>query len=159
MEGKVQRRRMLGALAAGAALTVAARIGFTQGSGPTIVVHKTPTCGCCGLWVEHLEQAGFAVEAHDHDALGLDAVKTRLGVPRELQSCHTGVVEGYVVEGHIPAGDVRRLLAERPAGIGIAVPGMPIGSPGMEVGDRRDPYDVILFGADGARSVFASHHR
>jgi hypothetical protein len=159
MESRLQRRQVLTALAAGAALTVAARVGLAQGSEQAIVVHKTPTCGCCGLWVEHLEQAGFSVEVFDHDALALDAIKARHTVPRELQSCHTGLIDGYVVEGHVPAGDVRRLLAERPAAIGIAVPGMPIGSPGMEVGDRRDPYDVVLFGADGSRQVFASHHR
>jgi hypothetical protein len=123
----------------------------------SIVVHKTPTCGCCGLWIEHLESAGFEVDARNHDAQALDDIKRSLGIPRELWSCHTGVADGYVVEGHIPAGDVRRLLSERPDGIGIAVPGMPIGSPGMEVGDRRDPYDVILFGDDGLRRVFASH--
>ncbi len=153
------RRQLLqAALAVGlaGAATVSLRNAFAQ-AAPRIVVHKTPTCGCCGLWVEHLVEAGFEVETHDHDVLALDDIKRELGIPRELWSCHTGVTDGYVVEGHIPAADVRRLLERRPAGTGIAVPGMPIGSPGMEVGDRRDPYDVILFGAEGASEVFAHH--
>lgn len=123
--------------------------------GPAAVVYKDPNCGCCSLWVDHLEHAGFVVQTHDDVAMG--ELKRELGIPTELWSCHTAVIDGYVVEGHVPAADVRRLLADRPEAVGIAVPGMPIGSPGMEVGDRKDPYDVLLFTESGDTSVFASH--
>ena len=119
-----------------------------------VTVYKTPTCGCCKLWVDHLHEAGFEVEVHD---LGdVTGEKQRLGVPPRLASCHTAVVEGYVIEGHVPAEDVRRLLATRPDVVGISVPGMPMGSPGMEFGPPQ-PYDVIAFQGDGSTSVFASH--
>ena len=122
---------------------------------PEMVAYKTRTCGCCGKWVEHLEENGFDVTVHSVN--NLTPVREKYGVPRDLRSCHTAEVGGYVVEGHIPAEDIHRLLQERPEGRGIAVPGMPIGSPGMEQGSRQDPYAVILFGEDGARSVFATH--
>ncbi len=161
LPGHFRRRQFLklgGAVAvASAAGALPLRGAYADTAGSPFVVHKTPTCGCCGLWVEHLQNAGFDVEVHDHDVQALDDIKRALGIPRDLWSCHTGVADGYVVEGHIPAADVQRLLSERPDGIGIAVPGMPIGSPGMEVGDRRDPYDVILFGDDNLRRVFSSH--
>ena len=108
-----------------------------------------PGCGCCGAWVEHLRHAGFAttvVETRD-----LDAVKRRLGVPAELASCHTAEVQGYVVEGHVPAAAIRRLLTERPQAAGLAVPGMPAGSPGME-GGTPETYEVVLFGPQGHRT-------
>ncbi|MDY6829778.1 MAG: DUF411 domain-containing protein [Pseudomonadota bacterium] len=122
--------------------------------GPVVQVYKTPSCGCCGDWVQHLKAAGFAVQVQDLEDLA--ATKARLGVPADLQSCHSAVVQGHVIEGHVPASDIRRLLEEHPDGGGLAVPGMPLGSPGMEYGNRKDPYRVILF--DGKkRSVFASH--
>lgn len=122
---------------------------------PPITVYKTPTCGCCSMWVDHLKASGFTVETVDMP--NLSEVKARYGVAPEMQSCHTGVVDGYVVEGHVPADDIKRLLAERPEARGIAVPGMPIGSPGMEVpGQAAQPYDVMLL-TDGAPEVFASH--
>ncbi len=122
---------------------------------PVITVYKSPTCGCCQGWVEHLQHNGFRVEVVE--MTDRSAIAEGRGVPRDLGSCHTGVVGGYVVEGHVPAADIRRLLEEAPEAAGIAVPGMPVGSPGMEQGDRVDAYDVILIGRDGSRTVFASH--
>lgn len=119
-----------------------------------ITVYKTPSCGCCTKWVDHLAENGFEVTVQSLD--DLSPVKSRLGVPRELQSCHTAEIDGYVIEGHVPAADIERLLEERPDATGIAVPGMPVGSPGMEYGARKDPYDVILFGGD-EQKVYASH--
>jgi hypothetical protein len=118
-----------------------------------IAVTKDRGCGCCGAWVEHLKAAGFAVNVTE--SASVNRLKAKLGVPSELASCHTAEIEGYVIEGHVPATAIRRLLAERPQGRGLAVPGMPVGSPGMEVaGAPADTYDVVLFGAFGKR-VFA----
>lgn len=126
------------------------------GQGVGVVVHKTPTCGCCGDWVEHLRESGFDVTVRDLD--DLSPVKERVGVPYGLGSCHTAEVEGYFVEGHVPAQDVERLLAERPDARGLTVPGMPLGSPGMEVPSGEvQPYDVLLVKHDGSTAVFASH--
>lgn len=123
-----------------------------------IRVTKTASCGCCSAWVAHLRESGFRVETEDVGAAELVALKRERGVPSDLFACHTAIVDGYVIEGHVPAADIRRLLTEKPAGVeGLAVPGMPAGSPGMEVGGRREPYDVVAFGADGRREVFASH--
>lgn len=119
---------------------------------PAIVVYKTPTCGCCSGWVEHLRQAGFTVDARD--VRDLMTVKRDAGVPVAMSSCHTAIVDGYVVEGHVPAEHIARMLAERPAIAGIAVPGMPIGSPGME-GPNPEPYQVLTFSHDGSTGVFA----
>lgn len=123
---------------------------------PTIQVFKTPTCGCCTKWIAHLEAAGFEVAATDLP--DLTSLKSENGVPAELGSCHTALVDGYVIEGHVPAEDIERLLAERPALAGLAVPEMPLGSPGMEHPDpaRHQAYDVLAFGPQGIR-VFASH--
>ena len=124
---------------------------------PTVIVAKTATCGCCGAWVEHMRAAGFTVETRDMAGDALYALKTRLGLTPLHTSCHTGLVGGYVVEGHVPAADVRRLLAEKPQALGLAVPGMPVGSPGMEMGGRVDPYDTLLVGPDGAETVWTAH--
>ncbi len=126
-------------------------------AAPTVHVYKTPTCGCCVAWVEHLRSEGFTVEVEDLPNLG--ETKRRLGVPADLASCHTATVGGLVVEGHVPAREVRRLLAERPAGVtGLAVPGMPIGSPGMEVPGRpADAYTVLAFGPTGEAAPFAEY--
>lgn len=119
-------------------------------------VYKSPTCGCCGDWVEHLRAAGFEVKVEN--VQDMVAVKRRLGVPDPMASCHTAVVDGYVVEGHVPAEDLRRFLVEAPDLAGIAVPGMPVGSPGMEVeGQPAQPYDVLAFDAQGRTKVFAEH--
>lgn len=121
---------------------------------PVLSVYKTATCGCCGKWVDHMKANGFDARVQDVD--DLDAVKKKLGVPPAVGSCHTSRVDGYIVEGHIPAGTVHRLLKERPAGIaGLAVPGMPIGSPGMEVpGGRRQPYLILTFDKDGKTTIY-----
>jgi hypothetical protein len=121
---------------------------------PTLVVYKTPTCGCCKGWVESMEKSGFKVEVHDLPDLA--SIKHAAGVPDSLQACHTARIGGYVVEGHVPAADIRRLLAERPDVAGIATPGMPMGSPGME-GAYSDHYDVVTFGGSGRSTVYASH--
>jgi hypothetical protein len=118
---------------------------------PKVVVTKDPSCGCCSGWADHLKQAGFPVETVE--TAEISRVKTRLGVPRALASCHTAEVGGYVIEGHVPAGSIKRLLAERPQAAGLAVPGMPVGSPGMEVeGMEPDTYEVVLFGPSGQRT-------
>jgi hypothetical protein len=121
---------------------------------PEVHVYKTPTCGCCGKWVAHLRESGFSVKTTD--LRNLDAVKQSNGVPRQLSSCHTAIVGGYVVEGHVPASDVKRMLAEKPAISGLAVPRMPIGSPGME-GPNPERYRVIAFDSNANTSTFATH--
>ncbi|MEL6951297.1 MAG: DUF411 domain-containing protein [Pseudomonadota bacterium] len=126
----------------------------TLAESETITVYKSPTCGCCKNWIKHLEAAGFEVEAIDSD--DMNAVKQEFGVPRNMTSCHTARVAGYTIEGHVPADDILRLLGKRPEADGLAVPGMPVGSPGMEVGDRVDPYKVMLFGEAGA-TTWASY--
>ena len=146
----MQRRTFLHGL-----LTVAAALplGVQAATKPQITVYKTPTCGCCHDWVDHLEQNGFRVVVHDVPST--TPYRKKFGVPTDLGSCHTAVVAGYALEGHVPASDIQRLLAERPKARGLAVPGMPIGSPGMEVeGTRRDPFDVVLFADDGSRKVY-----
>jgi len=150
----LSRRQVLAGLAATATCLTALRAGAAD-TLPSVVVSKDPSCGCCGGWVEHMRAAGFPVVVNEVDDIG--AVKARLGVPDDLGSCHTAEVAGYVVEGHVPAGAVKRLLAEKPAGKGLAVPGMPMGSPGMEVkSGRSEAYDVVLFGPAG-QSVFARY--
>jgi len=131
---------------------VDARADGVAEATPAVLVYKTPSCGCCNGWIEHMEAAGFRVEARD--VRDLMSVKRDAGVPVAISSCHTALVDGYVVEGHVPIDQVRRLLAERPEVTGIAVPGMPIGSPGMEGGSPR-PYQVIAFDAAGGTAVFA----
>lgn len=123
---------------------------------PLVTVYKTPTCGCCVVWAEYMEDEGF--EVRQIDVASTADVRERLGVPHQLGSCHTATVGDYVVEGHVPADDVRRMLTERPEATGIAVPGMPIGSPGMEVPGRTPhQYEVILFRRDGTGLVYARH--
>lgn len=123
---------------------------------PTITVHKTPTCGCCAVWVEHLRSAGMSVVVRDHDDLG--PIKQRLGIPYGKGSCHTAEVAGYFVEGHVPAVDIRRMLTEKPKIKGLALPGMPLGSPGMEVPGRPiDPYTVEAVQPDGQTKPYANH--
>ncbi len=147
----ISRRTFI--LAAGAALLSATGLP-AHASGETLELWKTPWCGCCTAWVDHMRAAGFEVRVTELE--DLEPVKTRLGVTPELASCHTGLIGGYVIEGHVPAADVARLLKEKPQATGLAVPGMPIGSPGMEMGDRKDAYDVLLFDENGTE-VF-SHH-
>ena len=138
-------------LIAGAASTL--QVGRPSAAAqPVVTVHRDPNCGCCLGWVQHLQKAGFrskVLETND-----LDAVKKRLGVPDDLAACHTAEIAGYVVEGHVPAIALKRFLAEKPNATGLAVPGMPIGSPGME-GGRPERYDVVLFGPDGRRTYMS----
>lgn len=119
-----------------------------------ITVYKTPSCGCCSKWVDHLREDGFEVKVIDRETLS--KVRADLGVPDRLASCHTAHIDGYAVEGHVPATDIRRLLSERPSATGISVPGMTAGSPGMEVEGRSDPYSVILFGPETS-SVYTTY--
>lgn len=126
-------------------------------STPEVEVWKSPTCGCCKLWVEHLERNGFSVKTHD---VGNSAVRAKAGIPIKYGACHTARIGQYMVEGHVPAADIKKLLADAPDAIGIAVPGMPIGSPGMDgpaYGNRVDPYDTLLIKANGSAEVFVSH--
>lgn len=122
----------------------------------TVEVFKDAGCGCCGGWIAHMERHGFQVKAADVEPERMDTIKTRAGVTADLASCHTAFVGGYFIEGHVPAGDVARLLAERPDAAGLTAPGMPLGSPGME-GAGAEAYDVLLVRADGRTEVFASH--
>lgn len=141
------------ALAAAGSQSIAAQ----RGAGATIEVFKSPTCGCCSLWVKHLEQNGFTAKVTEMD--DLSGLKKKHGVPARATSCHTAIVNGYVIEGHVPAADVKRLLSERPAVAGLAVPGMPVGSPGMEMGSTVQPYDVLAFDKTGETKVFSSYGR
>ena len=120
-----------------------------------VETYKSPTCGCCTKWVQHMREAGFEVRIND--VRDLPAVRAESGIPAKLTSCHTSRVDGYVIEGHVPAAEVRRLLSVRPQAVGLAVPAMPIGSPGMEQSGHVDPYDVFLVRADGTTAVFASY--
>jgi hypothetical protein len=120
-----------------------------------MTVYKTPTCGCCRTWVTHARSvlAGYDIRTHDMD--DLSEIKATLGVPAALQSCHTAITGPYVFEGHVPADLIKRFLRERPKALGLAVPGMPVGSPGMEMGARKEPYDVVLFEKGGTTRVYA----
>lgn len=146
----MQRRIFLGVAALFGAMPA---IGFAKAEQPLIEVYKSATCGCCEQWVDHLRANGFKVRAQN--VPNTAAYRTKLGVPATLGSCHTGTIGGYVLEGHVPAADIKRLLAEKPKATGLAVPGMPMGSPGMEVpGEPADAYDVLLFRADGKSTVY-----
>jgi len=123
---------------------------------PAMTVWKNPSCGCCGGWVEHMRANGFRVTVKEVE--DLDPIKKLAGIPEELQSCHTARVGDYTIEGHVPAADVKRLLRDQPAARGLAVPGMPSGSPGMENG-QYDAYDVLLIGKDGRTGVYGSYNR
>lgn len=133
-----------------------ALIACAQAASATVIeVVKSPYCGCCTAWIEHMREAGFIVQVTDVE--DVTPVASELGVPDELRSCHTARVGGYVIEGHVPAGDVKRLIEQTPDAVGLAVPGMPIGSPGMEDGGRSDSYQVVLIATDGKHTVFATH--
>jgi hypothetical protein len=149
MPALVTRRSVLTGVCA-AALAATSLPCWAQAT-PRIVVTKDPNCGCCGGWVDHLRTSGFTAEVIESSEI--NRVKVRLGVPQDLASCHTAEIDGYVIEGHVPVQAIRRLLAERPQAKGLAVPGMPVGSPGMEVaGTEPEPYEVILFGPSGQRT-------
>ena len=142
---------MLGSAAL--ALLLAASISAPAQSPTAMTVVRDVGCGCCMNWVEHLKRAGFTVTVTE-SATRLQDTK---GVPAAARSCHTGTISGYLIEGHVPANDIKKLLIQRPVIVGLAAPGMPVGSPGMEQGGRVDPYDVVAFDKTGKMTVFASH--
>ncbi len=153
-------RHFLFAFMLGCALGVGMFLSTPRALADTheMTVYKTPWCGCCSAWIKHMEMHGFEVTVKDEENLG--PLKSALSVPTHLQSCHTAKVGNYVVEGHVPASDVLKLLEEQPDAVGIAVPGMPIGSPGMEMGSHSEAYEVFLFGQDAAgqtETVFSKH--
>lgn len=149
----MKRRNFLGTVMAGSAVT--ALPVFAATSLPVVEVFKSATCGCCGAWVDHMKTAGFSMKVVD--VADTTVTRKRYGLPDKFGSCHTGVVSGYVVEGHVPAAEVKRMLVLKPAAIGLAVPEMPVGSPGMEVGDLKDPYEVFLIDRSGQATVFAHY--
>jgi hypothetical protein len=154
MKSSLPSRRLLAG--AFAALVAAAAFGIAPvRAGDEVVVYKDPNCGCCGAWAEHMRTNGFSVK--EIATTEMDAVKREAGVPQALGSCHTAKVGGYIVEGHVPAADVKRLLADKPKVAGIAAPGMPMGSPGMEGPYPADRYEVHSFDAQGSTGVFARH--
>ena len=152
----MQKRTLLRALAAASAAALALP-GLAQAGKPTVEVWKDPNCGCCKDWIAHMQASGFTVKTYE---TGNNAARARLGLPEKFASCHTALVGGYVVEGHVPAREVQRLLKERPKALGLAVPGMPVGSPGMdgpEYKGRKDRYDVLLVNADGRSRVYQTY--
>ena len=155
----MKRRRVLTCLLGTAGLMAASPVLRAQGQVVLVEVWKSPTCGCCKDWVTHLEANGFRVKVND---TGNTAARARLKVPMKLGSCHTARVGHYAIEGHVPASDIWRLLQQRPKATGLAVPGMPIGSPGMDGSayeNRQDPYDVLLMAHDGSTQVFSSYFK
>ena len=152
----MQKRTLLRALAAAGAAALALPT-LAQAARPTVEVWKDPNCGCCKDWIAHMQASGFTVKTYE---TGNNAARARLGLPEKFASCHTALVGGYVVEGHVPAREVQRLLKERPKALGLAVPGMPVGSPGMdgpEYKGRKDRYDVLLVNADGRSRVYQTY--
>ena len=145
------------ALLAAGAVTLIHGVPVWAETLPAIHVVKDPACPCCNAWIGHLRDNGFPVSFEERSVEALEVYKREQGVPADLVSCHTGTVEGYVLEGHVPAADIRRLLAERPQAVGLTVPGMPYGAPGMGPETERAAYDVILIGKDGITSTFASY--
>jgi len=143
----------------GAAALAYSKLSNTSSPGKVVIVWKTPSCGCCKDWVSHLREEGFQVVTNDVSDTA--PVRQKLGLPAKFGSCHTAQVGGYVLGGHVPAQDVKRLLREKPVAMGLAVPGMPVGSPGMEMQDDmlgvRDAFDVVLVNADGSSRIFQSY--
>ena len=155
----VNRRHALGSLLGAGAMLAIPAVLQAQGQAVFVEVWKSPTCGCCKDWITYLEANGFRVKVND---VGNTAARARLKVPMKLGSCHTAWVGRYAIEGHVTAADIRRLLKERPDAIGLAVPGMPLGSPGMDgpaYDNRQDPYDVLLIAHDGSTKVFNSYFK
>lgn len=156
----LHRRTLLQAGLAAALGTLPLLASSNTGTQPVIKVWKTPTCGCCHDWIRHLQTNGYEVRTHDvNDAVKRDH-RQRLGLADRFGSCHTALVGGYLLEGHVPARDIQRLLKEKPRALGLAVPGMPVGSPGMdgpEYSGRKDPYDVLLVQRGGSASVYQSY--
>jgi hypothetical protein len=147
-------KRLFFALATGLTLALSTLAAFPAHAAQTIEVFKAPACGCCGNWIEHLRKAGFDVKANE--VTDLQANRKRLGMPEKFASCHTAKVGNYLIEGHVPASDIKRLLKEKPKALGLAAPGMPPGSPGMDV-PNSPSYDTLLVQSDGSSKVFATH--
>ena len=157
MAANILRRQLIGSLLYGAVSAGIIVPGRSAAAAVKIEVWKSPTCGCCNDWITHLEANGFSVTSYDEGSY--EAMK-RLGVPARFGSCHTAEVDGYAIEGHVPAREILRLLDERPDAIGLSVPAMPRGSPGMDgpaYGNVKDPYDVLLIDRNGEASVFQSY--
>jgi len=139
------------ALAGGRSLWAAVR---SPAVSPTMTIYMSPTCGCCAKWVDHVKAAGFTTEVHEEQ--DMDVVKQSLGVPADMRSCHTAQVDKYLIEGHVPAEDIKKLLDQKPSAAGLAAPGMPASSPGMAVpGEPHEAYDILVFQRDGSSKVFA----
>lgn len=152
----MQRRHMLQWVAS---VSLLATAGLKAQARPLVEVWKDPNCGCCADWIKHLEGNGFSVRIHD---VGNTAARKRLGIPEKLGSCHTALVGGYAIEGHVPAREIHRLLKEKPQALGLTVPGMPVGSPGMDgpaYSGRQDPYEVLLIAKDGSTRSYQSYGR
>ncbi|MEL6223006.1 MAG: DUF411 domain-containing protein [Cyanobacteria bacterium J06627_8] len=139
----------------GCSVSGASKASASVAENPEIMVYRSPTCECCGRWEAHLEAAGFQVV--DYTTGDMYSVKRQYGIPLRLDTCHTASVQKYIIEGHVPADDIKRLLAERPKVAGLVAPGMPIGSPGMEKGDEREPFTVFTFTHAGKMEVFSKH--
>lgn len=142
--------KSLGLLMMGMSLNIAA-----EDKAPNMTVYRSPTCGCCGKWLNHAEKSSFKI--NDVISDDMQAIKARYGVPDKLASCHTVLIDGYIIEGHVPAEDIQKLLQTKPNIVGLAAPGMPMGSPGMEMGDNKDVYQVMSFDKEGRYQVFATH--
>jgi hypothetical protein len=157
MEFKLSRRRFAALIATAPVLLAATRASHAQGA-PAVEVYKSPTCGCCNDWIKHLQANGFTnIRALD---VGNAKKRAEVGMSLRFGSCHTALIDGYAIEGHVPAREIKRLLKERPKAVGLAVPGMPLGSPGMEVDDGRvDRYEVLLVQKDETATVFATYER
>ncbi|MBA4178103.1 MAG: metal-binding protein [Leptothrix sp. (in: Bacteria)] len=149
----MNRRHFLNS--AGALVSWVALPALSASPLPEVQVFKSPTCGCCGAWVTHMRSTGFTVKVIEVNDAGVE--RKRLGMPDRYGSCHTATVDGYLLEGHVPAAEVKRLLAKRPKALGLAAPGMPQSAPGMDVPGRKDPYQVLLVDASGQSSVFANY--
>ena len=149
----IDRRTMIGLALAAIPAVACSR----PAKAAEINVYKSPYCGCCGAWVDNLKVSGLKVVVHEME--DVTPIARKAGVPDEARSCHTAIVDGYFVEGHVPASDIRKLLRERPKARGITVPGMPIGSPGMEQGDRKETYATLIVDRSGVTRVFARHNQ
>ena len=148
----IDRRMMLGMMLSALPVAACAR----PAKADVLTVYKSPTCGCCGAWVKHIQASGLQVRVFETELVGAKAKE--LGVPDKFRSCHTAEIGGYFIEGHVPADDIRRLLRERPKALGLSVPGMPIGSPGMEQGGRRETFNTVIVDRTGAARIFHRHN-
>ena len=149
----IDRRTLLGAVLAAIPAAACSRPARVT----ELIVYKSPHCGCCSAWVQKMKAAALPVKVFETELVS--DMATKLKVPENLRGCHTAEIDGYFIEGHVPAADIRKLLRERPKARGLAVPGMPIGSPGMEQGDRKDPFETLIVGRDGSVGIFARHNQ